>query len=196
MPVQKKKNVISVANSAGGLTFDKDIIIDDGLRKELSKPFGKLIATGQVSHIVKRGSVIYAVGDMTVSTLLKHGYLPKISVFDYKTGRRKKLIPIIRKTYKNPVRVRNGSGVLSIKLWKIVKTASRSKSAVGIRVYGEEDLAALACIYFAREGDLVMYGLRGRGLVVIKVGPRIKAFVLSVIKRMIVACYGQKAYSK
>lgn len=162
----------------------KTLAVDNDLRKELSRPFGRILNDNFAIKRICLGKKICAVGDVTVATLLGIGCMPKVAVFDYRTGRVYRAIPIIKAVYRKPVRIRNRTGTLSAKLWEAVGKAYFSRDYVGIRVYGEEDLAALACIHFAKTGDLVMYGLRGRGLVVIRVGPGIKAFVSKVIKRM------------
>jgi GTP-dependent dephospho-CoA kinase len=164
--------------------FVKDLSVNDALRKELSRPFGKTMKISQVVEKVGMNEIIYAVGDVTVSALLEHGYKPKIAVFDYRTERKRVDFPIIRRTYANPLHVKNPRGVLSLKLWKAVRRASRSRIPFGIHVIGEEDLASLACIYFADKGTKVMYGLRRKGIVVITIDEKIKKYVTMVLKRM------------
>ncbi|MDE1834227.1 MAG: DUF359 domain-containing protein, partial [Candidatus Micrarchaeota archaeon] len=92
--------------------------------------------------------------------------------------------PFIRKAYRRPVKVVNNRSELSLSLWKAVKRLSRAKDGAAIRVYGEEDLASLACIHFAKSGDIVIYGMRGRGMALIKVNKSIKRYVARVLKRM------------
>lgn len=169
------------------MTFNphRDLKLNAQLRKELARPFGKIMKAEQLARKVDRKNIIYAVGDVTVATLLELDYRPKIAIFDYRTERRKANFPIIKKFYKNPLYVENQRGVLSRNLWNVVKKASKSKSPYGIRVHGEEDLASLACVYFARNGTLVMYGLRNRGgIAVIRANEKIRKYVLGVLKTM------------
>ena len=154
------------------------------MRRELSRPFGRIMSTKKLSKSVKKDVAIYAVGDVTVSELLKHRYTPKVAVFDYRTGKGRAYFPIIKRMYKNPWRVKNQRGALSRGLWDLICKAQRSKSPVGILVSGEEDLASLACIYFAKNGELVIYGLRGKGMAVIKIDKTIKDHVIKVLHRM------------
>ncbi len=169
------------------MTFklSKSIKINEFFRKEFSKPFGRVLKTHEIKKALGRDKGIYAVGDVTVSTLLKLGYMPKVSIFDYRTEREAKVIPIIKATYKRPISVVNKRGFLGVKLWNVVKKASGRKKPVGVRVIGEEDLASLACIYFARNGDFVMYGLRNRGIVTIKVDDRMKNYVMKALKALL-----------
>lgn len=168
------------------MTFDllEDLYIDNSLRKELSQPFGRIIEASLITKKINKDARVFAVGDVTVATLLKLGYSPSISVFDYKSGRNARYFPIIRRYFGHPVEVKNARGVLSKSLWDTIRKAAVSKHIVGIRVIGEEDLASLACISFARNGDLVMYGMRNKGIAVIRVGPKIKRYVVSVLNKM------------
>ncbi len=164
--------------------FGGNLVLGERLRKELSKPFGIIIGSGQLHRSLKKGKRIYAIGDVTVATLLRHGYMPSVGIFDYRTERSRTVYPIIKKTYKKPLLARNRRGGLSRELWNAVRSASRSISPVGIRVTGEEDLASLACIHFARKGDIIIYGMRGRGMALIKIDKRIKKYVLNVLAKM------------
>ncbi len=165
-------------------SFSKNIFVNKKLREELSKPFGKLMNTEKLIKYIKNYETVYAIGDVTLSELLKQGRIPKVGIFDYRTERDAVQFPIIRETYKNPLCVKNRRGELSTGLWQAVEIASKSKKPVGIRVYGEEDLASLACIYFAKNGDIVVYGMRGMGMSVIKINKKIKDYIVRVLKIM------------
>ena len=162
----------------------KDLKIDEVLRRELSKPFGKVLSSKQIEKGIGKSDEIYAVGDVTVATLLKLGYRPKVAIFDYRTERSRRVFDIIRKKYKHPIKVRNSRGMLSVDLWNAVKKAAKSKRTFGIRVRGEEDLGSLACINFARDGSKIMYGLRRRGIVIISTNNKIKSYVRKTLRRM------------
>lgn len=165
--------------------FRKDEIgLDKSLRKELGLPLGPVVHSIEEAADMADGKSIYAVGDVTVKTLLDIGVLPKVAIFDYRTERHSSRFPIIIKSYRRPIAARNKAGTLSKEMWNAVRRASRMDKPVGIKVTGEEDLAGLACIYFADDGDFVMYGLRKKGVVVIKVGSRIKARAERILKRM------------
>ncbi len=164
--------------------FRHDLILNKRMRKELSKPFGVVIKNSAIAKLIKKTDVVYAVGDVTVATLLSLGYMPKVSIFDFRTERSKRVYPIIRRVYRRPIHTKNRSGGISKGLWYAVMKASKSDRPVGILVDGEEDLASLACIHFAGTGDLVIYGLRGRGMTRIRVDKRIKRYVLNVLEKM------------
>jgi uncharacterized protein (UPF0218 family) len=158
--------------------------IDRKLRTELSKPFGEVMTASRTGKTITAKDTIYAVGDVTVSTVLGLGLNPKLAIFDYRSGRSRRNFPAIRRTYRMPVEVTNPRGELSLDLWSAIRKASKSKLRSSIRVHGEEDLASLACIHFSKNGSIVMYGLRGKGIAIIHVDDKIKAYVDGVLKRM------------
>ncbi len=163
---------------------NRSLCITSVLRKELAKPFGRLMDTKGLMAYLKKGDIVYAIGDVTLDGLLRQGFTPKVGIFDYRTERSTIHLPIINRAYPNPIHVDNKRGEISAELWKAVQKASKSKSDVGIRVHGEEDLASLACIYFAKEGSIVVYGMRGKGMSVIRINKKIKNYIVKVLKRM------------
>ncbi len=165
--------------------FSKSLRMDKALRKELSGQFGKITDAPMLKKHVSKSNTIYAVGDVTVSKLLAKKYMPKVSVFDYMTERGRKVFPIISKTYRKPLKAVNKRGELSVSLWNAVRKAVKSGKQIGIRVYGEEDLASLVCVYFAKEGDYVIYGIRNKGMAVVKINKNIKKYVAKVLDRML-----------
>lgn len=164
--------------------FRKGLVLPDRLRSRLGRVFGKVIQTKGLASNVRKGDRIFAVGDIVVRTLLRNGYSPSVAVFDYRTARGRISVPAIARRYKRPARAINKPGEISAELWGAVRKASRSKRPVGIRVYGEEDLASLVCIHFAPVGSVVMYGIRGRGINIIRVDRRIKEFADRVLAEM------------
>ncbi len=168
----------------GEFSFTDDLRLGSGMRKELSGDFGRIMDGRQIARSIGKDRIIYSVGDVTTATLLELGYKPKISIFDYRAEKEAAKFPIIERVYKDPVRVRNGRGELSAEMWEAVRDACRKAARVGIRVYGEEDLASLACIYFAKIGEFVVYGMRGRGMAVVKVTREMKDYVEDVVTRM------------
>ncbi len=165
-------------------TFERDLVLPRRLRRSLGKVFGKLIQSSDLGENMGRGEMVFAIGDVVVGTLLDAGYVPAVAIFDNRTARGSIRIPKIAKTFRRPLRVRNDPGTISMELWEAVRKASGSRKPVGIRVRGEEDLASLACIHFAPMGSVVMYGIRGRGIDIIRVDARIKRFVERVLMQM------------
>ncbi len=164
--------------------FKGNLRLSTKLRKELSRPFGKIVDNSAFKRSVKKNARIYAIGDVTVAALLEMGYKPRVAIFDYRSERARKVFISIRKRYESPITVRNKRGFISRQMWSAVGKASSSGKGVGIRIYGEEDLAALACIHFAKVGDIIVYGMRGKGMALVRVTKAIKSYIDSVIVRM------------
>src|SRR5580692_9036015 len=93
--------------------FTKDLFINNSLRKELSGLLGKMLRTQQLARSVGKDETIHAIGDVTVAALLKQGYSIKTAIFDYRTERSRTYFPIIKKTYRSPIKAVNKSGGLS-----------------------------------------------------------------------------------
>jgi hypothetical protein len=55
---------------------------------------------------------------------------------------------------------------------------------VRIEIDGEEDLASLVCIVTAPMGSLVIYGVPGKGMTVVTVDSRTKAWSQKALDRM------------
>ena len=84
-----------------------NLFLNKKLRKELSRPFGAIISSNQIQKSMKGSGKVYAIGDVTVATLLRHGYMPDVGIFDYRTRRNRTIYPIIKNTYKKPMRAKN-----------------------------------------------------------------------------------------
>ena len=166
-----------------GFNFGKELILPDKMRRQLGKVHGKLIRESEIDKELKGAGRIYAVGDATVSLLLRKGHLPDISIFDYRIGRRGVVKPLIKKFFPKPIRVRNRSGTISKELWNAVKRA-RGKRGYAIFVSGEEDMAAVPCAYFAPLNSLVIYGLPGKGLNLMKMTPFMKKRIRRILVLM------------
>ena len=165
-------------------SFKNELRINASLREELSRPFGTVVKGRHLKKQKLNGKTIYAVGDVTVAKLLAIGLRPRVAIFDFRSERAKKRFPIITKTYKNPIIVHNKRGMITRQLWVAIRKAAKSSDCLGIHVIGEEDLASLPCIYFAKHGDIVMYGIRGLGIAIIEVNDKMHGYVADVMNRM------------
>jgi uncharacterized protein (UPF0218 family) len=83
------------------------------------------------------------------------------------------------------VRCRNEPGTISKEAFEAIGDAIRSKKRVHVVIEGEEDLLALAAVYFSPFGGIVVYGQPGEGVVVVEVNEEVKAFVESVLRSMV-----------
>jgi uncharacterized protein (UPF0218 family) len=163
----------------------KDLVLPDKFRAELGAGRYALCRSRRsIMKVIGRSTEIYAVGDVTVNTLLSYGYMPKLSIFDNSTARARADFPLIKDRFPKPYKISNPPGRITKGLFNLIERSIRDRCGIAIEVKGEEDLAAMPCIIFARNGSLVAYGLRGKGMSIIKVDARIKARVTHMLREM------------
>ncbi|MGC8497758.1 MAG: GTP-dependent dephospho-CoA kinase family protein [Thermoplasmata archaeon] len=164
--------------------LDRDLVLPEKLRKELSIASGILMQTEDLKNYLSDSDTVYSVGDMTTDTLIKNGYIPKIAIFDNKTKRGPINIDPFKAHYQQIKKVFNPQGKITIELWNVIKEAINSDTYTAIEVDGEEDLAALPCIYMAKENVKVIYGIPDTGMNMIIVDQKIKKKVEKILKLM------------
>ena len=163
----------------------KDLVLPDKLRAELGAGRYTLCRSKRsIMKAIGRNKEIYAVGDVTVKTLLSCGYMPKLSIFDNSTARAKADFPLIKEKFPRPLRILNPPGKITKGLFNLIERSIKRGDYAAIEVKGEEDLAAMPCIIFASNGSIVAYGLRGKGMSIIKIDRRIKARVTRMLIEM------------
>jgi uncharacterized protein (UPF0218 family) len=166
------------------ISINKGFTLPDEMRAELAVPIDIIITDAELESIVPRDAVIYAVGDMTVATLLKHAYSPKVVLYDRLIQRKKVSSKKPYSGFRNVEKVSNAPGMLTPALWDAVRRASKNKGSSVIEVIGEEDMASLACIHFAKIGDYCIYGIPGKGMTVVHITKIKKKLVDSMILRL------------
>lgn len=140
--------------------------ISESIKTELRKPFGKVyLSANQIMKDYPRYKII-AVGDQSVLSFLRSGTKPYVSVFDFKTLRKR--IPkrdeeYLKKAFPKFKTLRNIPSTVSRRLLHVVPLFLRSGGA--LRVYGEEDLIALVFLYFASKDTIVVYGQKDKGMI-------------------------------
>lgn len=160
--------------------------LPEGLRGELSKPYGRLLEKGpeenarEVIAMIRasRPRKVIIVGDFTLSTFSKQGFLPDIGIFDRKTKRSS-----FSEAFTPTSRISNPQGCISDEAAAAIENALKSKDKSMIFVEGEEDLLSIPSIAMAPVGSLVIYGLPGRGMVVITVDPEMKKKMRELLGR-------------
>jgi len=184
--------------------FKKTLILPENLREELRKPLGKVFKTTQqiVGAIFtmptgrqespKKPTIIIAVGDIIVDSLLKEGIRPDIKIIDFRSRRKplkttepvlgsKKIFPF------SSTPVFNKPGTIDLKtakkLKELIQKAIFKKQKSWLVIDGEEDLLALPSILFAPLGSLVLYGHWQLGVIGIEVTEESKNMVLKIINK-------------
>jgi uncharacterized protein (UPF0218 family) len=156
------------------------------LRDELKTPLGEVVDEGKLEVILKDVDTIVTVGDECSLTLYRMGIIPDIAVVDFKIQRRdvEDLKAQIQEFGQIVINVNSAPGMLTRELWNAVKSAYETEEKVRIEVVGEEDLAALPCVWLAPENTAVIYGLPNIGLVVVLGEKEAKMKVKDVLKKM------------
>jgi GTP-dependent dephospho-CoA kinase len=70
--------------------------------------------------------------------------------------------------------VRNPSGNITNELWDAIRKSLENEGKVKIVVSGEEDLSVLPFILESPTNTVILYGLRDRGMVRVKVNKKLK----------------------
>jgi len=149
-------------------------------RRLVSRPLGELIPRPKrlVPSILRKRflaaghRISFSVGDAVTSTLLGAGIPFEVAVVDGRVRRKSRELPPSegRKVF----RVRNPRGHLSLRARQAMKEALAVGGGSVVAVDGEEDLLTLFAIDLSPEGDLVVYGQPGEGLVVVRADRRAK----------------------
>ncbi len=154
-------------------------------RMLLSGSHGKILSGKEfVELISKQKNYVITVGDMVTLTAIEAGIKPDMAIFDLKTERRKIDGKKIMLAYKNIDKSRNPPGKITRELYTVISKSLGKKT--GIKVSGEEDLAAPLCIALSNDNTIVAWGVPGKGINAIKVNETKRRHAVSIIKKMLV----------
>lgn len=173
----------STPSGSGELRFP--LRLPEEMREELREPLGVVLQGHQVIPTLRPGRVA-TVGDFCTVDLMQRGRFPDLALVDHMTKRTPgpqwaaalQGWPGVRR------RVRNPAGTITEELWTAVDEAFKSSRRVLVEVQGEEDLGALPCIALAPPGSNVLYGLPGRGVVLVVTGEETRSRALGILGRM------------
>lgn len=156
------------------------------MRGLLKEPFGDIISESQLKERLGKDDFLVTVGDICTLTLHDHGFLPRLSVVDFKTKRDELsgLKERIQSIGEISVSVVNPAGTVTKELWNAVWEAFQADTSIRIEVTGEEDLAFLPCALFAPEDAKVIYGQPNVGLVLVRPTDALKQTVKRIIYAM------------
>lgn len=155
----------------------KTFFLTNELRKKLESAFGDPVL-GQKEKIEyeiakflskKNPETIITVGDYCSSLLVSN-----VKIFDGKINRNKK---VALQSYSfscfNPPASINKS------VWPALSKALKKNKNVFVE--GEEDLLVIPCILLAKTGDMIIYGLPGKGICLVEVSIKLKKEVEKVL---------------
>lgn len=158
----------------------------DSMRDELGMPFGTLFKGDDVLDSLSGCSMVVAVGDVVSSTLINKGVIPHLTVYD-RRNERKELeagehpadnLPLPETEVENP------PGSITPGLFRAMKDGLESPGKTKVRVVGEEDLAALVCAAIAPAGSCLVYGLPGKGVVLVRTDAQVNQAAQRLIRSM------------
>ncbi len=151
------------------------------MRSELKEPMGEVSPEVEEDRLTGR---VIAVGDMVTYHLLEAGVTPDVAVVDGRTEREEVDDEVIErwKEVRVAARVENEPGTVSESLVGGVREAYEEGGLV--EVDGEEDLAVLPAVGLAEDGDTVVYGQPGEGMVYVDVDEEAQGYVLELLDRM------------
>jgi uncharacterized protein (UPF0218 family) len=163
-------------------------VLPDALRAELARPFGPVVAGKDLPALLE-GATVLAVGDVVSLTLKTLGIEPRLFVCDFLTQRGEP-----DPTYEAELgawgrlafRVSNPAATVTREAWDAVRlglAAGAEAAPVRVVVDGEEDLLGIPCFLEAPDGSLVLYGMPGKGVVVVTVDAAFKAKVAALLAR-------------
>lgn len=157
--------------------------LPEGMRGELKEPLGPVHPDVERELL---GDRVVTVGDIVTYHFLEAGVVPDVAVVDGRTERKEVGEDVIRRWREVPegARVRNEAGTISRELVEALREALEGDDEVRIEVVGEEDLAVLPAIVLCSEGDSVVYGQPGEGMVYVGVDGDVQEEVLGLLRRM------------
>lgn len=163
-----------------------DIVLPAELREELRRPLGEVMSGKEAITALREGAKLFTVGDQCTLTFVEENIIPDVFIVDYKIKREPS--PELKMRFENLTevskKVSNPAGMITRELWSAVSESLTSEKKVKIEVDGEEDLAALPCIFLAQKGSQVAYGLPDRGLVLVNVDDESKNDVRKILDKM------------
>jgi pantetheine-phosphate adenylyltransferase len=187
----------------------KELIFSESLREELRKPLGRVFKTTQqiiagVIHKSPKPTMIIAVGDIIVNSLLEKGIDPDVKIIDFRTRRQpikttgpvSSFLPPVLASKNTPrlhaagipplsTPVVNRQGTINLKTAEIIrkkiKSALYKKTKSLIVINGEEDLLVLPAILFAPLNSVVIYGHWQYGIISVDVTEKMKEKVKTIL---------------
>lgn len=161
--------------------------LPENLRQELTKEYGILLAGSPDENAVraiellesKRPPKVIVVGDFTLMSLINHGFVPDLAVYDRKTKRSDLLDIDLSPSFI----VKNPPGKITDEAFSAIKVALESKARTAIYVEGEEDLLSIPAILLSPVGSFVVYGMPDRGMVIVEANEETKNKVRLILER-------------
>ncbi len=136
-------------------------------RVRFKAPFGVLFPDIESALLYAEDRLLYAVGDVVTSSIVRKGIIPSVCVIDGSTMREPFSDAHISTQALSVKRyeVANPAGYITDELIDVLMSALESKPAL-VQVVGEEDLAVIPLVRMLPIGSALFYGQPGEGVVV------------------------------
>ena len=162
--------------------FERDLVLPESEREAFKEPLGREMAEGELDNADAQTCFI-TVGDVVSLTFRRHGVRPLLSIYDGSTERREmtdfaKLVEGEEKEV-----VSNPAGMITVAMADAIRRGI-GRDVDLIRVEGEEDLALLPCLLYAKEGTIVVYGMPGRCMMAVATDEAIRKKAAEFVARM------------
>ncbi len=167
--------------------FFKDLRLPEDMREFMRVTPGPVLAGEELLAVAKEAKLLITVGDYCTMDLITRGRAPDIALVDFKTRREEHVeyAGLLEKFGDVSMNVVNPPAVITREAWLAIYEAFKLKKRVRLDIQGEEDLLSLVCVALAPLGAMVVYGLPGKGAVVVHVDKKEKSKVRSIFKRMV-----------
>jgi len=156
--------------------FSDNIIINKNQRREFRKPLGKILKNPPTTRTT---NLIILVGDLALKRFQIKKASFDIAIFDLKIQRKPQILFSNKFIKKADYKVINQAGTIKKTLVQAIISCIKRKKGI-IRVYGEEDLAAVPAILLSPLNTQIFYGQPNKGLVKIIVNEKIKIRLLKL----------------
>lgn len=164
------------------------MVLSDKVREKFRDPIGKVFTDGEfgilkslLKHVNRNKNRIVTVGDKVTTSLIEHNIIPDVALIDRREKRGKfNFSPT--EYFNKIVFITNYAGTINFKLCRILDEALAERVRTLIIVGGEEDLTAIPAIFSCDEGDVVLYGQPGAGIVLVIINNGLKRRVWEMLK--------------
>ena len=144
------------------------LLLPENLRPELKDPMGEIVRVGElVPELKQRTGTLITVGDVTTDRMLTNGIIPDLSIIDLQAERLpyKSLHNYAFSPDVSFVHIKSGPGFISHEALTFLSTWEEKKKKFVLVIAGEDDLLVLPAIYYAKIGDIILYGQPKQGMV-------------------------------
>ncbi len=170
--------------------------LPERLRGVLSREYGVLVEGVDRVSVARRAVMaihskrVWSVGDVVTKSLTEAGFIPHVAIVDRATLRGENIdIDDVERIYSQVgtvIGIRNPRGTISSEAINTIKyIAGKPGERFLVVVEGEEDLLSLLVAAIANYGEILMYGVPRRGIAVVEIDQRIRAFAMNILREIL-----------